>query len=106
MDAPTLPSGPQAIAVPAYVQTAPAPFMSPPVATVGVAGWIRGNLFPSVGSSVATVLIVLALVWIALPLIDFLIIDAVWTGSDREACLATPERPVVGACWAYIADRF
>ena len=106
MDAPTLPSGPQAVAVPAYVQTAPAPLMSPPVATAGVAGWIRANLFPSVGSGVATVLITLALVWIALPLIDFLIVDAVWTGSDREACLATPERPVVGACWAYIADRF
>ena len=106
MDAPTLPSGPQAIAVPAYVQTAPAPFMSPPVATVGVVGWMKTNLFPSVGSSVATVLIMLALIWIALPLIDFLIVDAVWTGSDREACLATPERPVVGACWAYIADRF
>jgi general L-amino acid transport system permease protein len=106
MDAPTLPSSPQAVAAPAYVRAAPAPFMLPPVATAGVAGWIRANLFPSAGSSVATVLIMLALVWMALPLIDFLIVDAVWSGSDREACLATPERPVVGACWAYIADRF
>lgn len=106
MDAPTPSSSPQVIAASAYVRAAPAPFMPPPAATVGVAGWIRANLFPSAGSGVATVLITLALAWMALPLIDFLIIDAVWTGSDREACLATAERPVVGACWAYIADRF
>ena len=38
-------------------------------------------------------------------LVDFLIVNAVWTGSDREACLATAERPDVGACWAFIGDR-
>ena len=106
MDAQTLPASSQPIAARGYVRAAPAPFMRPPRATAGALGWIRANLFPSVGSSVLTVLIALALVWIALPLIDFLIVDAVWTGSDRDACLATAERPVVGACWAYIADRF
>ncbi len=106
MDAPTPPSSPQLIAATAYVRVAPAPFMPPPAATVGVVGWTRANLFPSVGSGVATVVITLALAWLALPVIQFLIVDAVWTGSDREACLATTDRPVVGACWAYIADRF
>src|SRR5262249_47806871 len=96
----------QTIATGAYVRATPAPFMPPPPATEGVARWIRANLFPSVGSGVMTVLITLALAWLAVPIIDFLIVDAVWTGSDREACLATPERPEVGACWAYIADRF
>src|SRR5215467_6673849 len=106
MDAQTLATSSQPIAAHGYVRAAPAPFMPPPLATVGALGWIRANLFPSVGSGVLTVLIFLSLIWIALPLIDFLIVDAVWTGSDREACLATAERPVVGACWAYIADRF
>jgi general L-amino acid transport system permease protein len=55
---------------------------------------------------VATVLITVALAWIAIPVVNFLIVDAVWSGADRDACLATPERPVIGACWAYIADRF
>src|SRR5258708_14605814 len=90
----------------AYVRATTVPSVPPPLATVGVLGWVRANLFPSVGSAVLTVLIALSLIWIALPLIDFLIVDAVWTGSDRDACLATAERPVVGACWAYIADRF
>jgi general L-amino acid transport system permease protein len=106
MDAPTLGLASPSVASRAYVRAAPAPFMPPPPATVGPLGWIRANLFPSIGSGIMTVLISLALVWIALPLIDFLIVDAVWTGSDREACLTTADRPVVGACWAYIADRF
>jgi general L-amino acid transport system permease protein len=96
----------QPIAVRGYVRAAPAPFMPPPLATVGALGWIRANLFPNIGSGVVTVFLALLLVWISLPLIDFLVVDAVWTGSDRDACLATAERPVVGACWALIADRF
>jgi general L-amino acid transport system permease protein len=106
MDARTPTTTAQSAAARAYVRAAPAPFMAPPPATAGTLGWIRANLFPSVGSGVLTVLIATLLVWIALPLIDFLIIDAVWTGSDREACLATAERPVIGACWAYVGDRF
>jgi len=90
----------------AYVRTAPAAAISPPLATVGVLAWLRQRLFPDVGSSVMTVLIALLLIWTVPPLIDFLMVNAVWTGSDRDACLATAERPVVGACWAYIGDRF
>ena len=29
-----------------------------------------------------------------------------WSGTDREACLPTAERPEVGACWAFVRDRF
>src|SRR5215470_14409955 len=106
MDVQTLAPDTQPTAFRGYVRAAPGPVVPPPLATVGALGWIRANLFPSVGSGALTVLISLSLIWIALPLIDFLIVDAVWTGSDREACLASAERPVVGACWAYIADRF
>jgi general L-amino acid transport system permease protein len=80
--------------------------MAPPPSTVGVAGWLRANLFASAGSGVATVVLTLLLAWIAIPVVRFLIIDAVWTGADREACLATEAHPEIGACWAYIADRF
>jgi general L-amino acid transport system permease protein len=90
----------------AYVSAVPAPFMPPPPANLGLIGWIRANLFPSIGSGILTVLIALLLIWIIPPLVDFLVVDAVWTGSDREACLPSPARPEVGACWAYIGDRF
>ena len=106
MDAQVPAATSQLAAVRAYVRAAPAPFMSAPPATVGIPGWIRGNLFPSIGSGALTVLIALLLIWVIPPLIDFLVVDAVWTGSDREACLPSEARPEVGACWAYIGDRF
>jgi general L-amino acid transport system permease protein len=90
----------------AYVRSAAAPYLAPPVTTIGPLAWIRANLFASVASTVMTVLIALLLVWIVPPLVDFLFVNAVWSGTDREACLATPARPEVGACWAFVADRF
>ena len=32
---------------------------------------------------------------------QFTLIDAVWTGENREACLA----PDTGACWAFVEAR-
>jgi general L-amino acid transport system permease protein len=37
---------------------------------------------------------------------NFLVIDAVWTGSDRDACLATAQHPEIGACWPFVWERF
>ena len=88
-----------------YVRAAPAAAIAPPLATTGVLAWIRERLFPNVSSSLMTIVIGMLLLWAVPPLIDFLFVHAVWTGSDREACLPTADRPLVGACWAYIADR-
>jgi len=106
MDAPAPALSSPSAGTGAYVRAAPAPFMPPPPTTVGLLGWIRARLFPGIGSGVLTVLIAAALIWIIPPLIDFLLVDAVWTGADREACLPSPARPEVGACWAFIGDRF
>jgi general L-amino acid transport system permease protein len=106
MDAPTItaPTKTKGTAL-AYVRTAPAAAVSPPLATVGVLAWFKDRLFSSVGSTLMTILIVLLLFWCVPPLIDFLIFDATWTGFDREACLPSPARPEVGACWPFIGDR-
>jgi general L-amino acid transport system permease protein len=106
MDAPVSAFPSPAAGTGAYVRAAPAPFIPPPAATVGLLGWIRARLFPGIGSGVLTVLIVAALIWIIPSLIDFLLVDAVWTGADREACLPSPARSEVGACWAFVGDRF
>jgi general L-amino acid transport system permease protein len=90
----------------AYVRAAPVPFVAPPASIVGVIGWVRAKLFPSIGSGVLTIVIALLLVWVVPPIIDFLAVDAVWSGSDRTACLASAARPEVGACWPFIGDRF
>jgi general L-amino acid transport system permease protein len=39
------------------------------------------------------------------PLLRFLVIDAVWSGTDRQACLESAAHPHVGACWAFVREH-
>jgi general L-amino acid transport system permease protein len=77
-----------------------------PIAMTGVIGWMRASLFAGPLNTILTILTVLLLIWIVPPIIDFLFVHAVWSGTDREACLPTADRPEVGACWAFVRDRF
>lgn len=86
----------------AYVRAAPSAPMEPPLAERGALRWVRENLFSNVFNSVLTVLVIALLLWVVPPLLNFLVFDAVWSGNDREACLATPAHPEVGACWAFV----
>ncbi len=36
--------------------------------------------------------------------LPLLVLDAVWTGENREACLPSEAQPRIGACWAYVRD--
>src|ERR671932_1087041 len=66
----------------------------------GVIGRIRRGLFSSWWNALLT-LAALALLWLLVPpAVRFLLIDAVWTGKDRDACLAASGH--VGACWAFV----
>ena len=89
-----------------YVRSAPVEAMPAPGATTGAIGWIRANLFSSPANIALTLFSAFLIYWIVPPVIDFLFLHAVWSGSDREACLPTAERPEVGACWAFVRDRF
>lgn len=89
----------------AYVQSAPQEPLPPPMATTGAIGWLRANLFSTPANIALTLICVLMLVWLVPPLIRFIFIDAVWTGSGRDDCLVTEARPVVGACWAFVRER-
>src|SRR3984957_6364538 len=88
-----------------FVRPAPAPSLPPPFASTGVIGWMRTNLFGTPFNAVLTVLIVLFIAWAVPPLVRFLLIDAVWSGSDRQACLATVAQPHIGACWAFVREH-
>ena len=89
-----------------YVRSAPVDAMPAPGATTGAIGWMRQHLFSSPANIALTLFSALLIYWIVPPIIDFLFLHAVWSGSDREACLPTAERPEVGACWAFVRDRF
>ncbi|GAA0781514.1 amino acid ABC transporter permease [Roseibium denhamense] len=87
------------------VRTEEAPTLPAPVSTSGVIGWMRANLFSSIGNTVLTVIGVLIAYSLIAPLIQFALIDAVWTGDNREACLPQ-DGGHSGACWAYVEAYF
>jgi general L-amino acid transport system permease protein len=89
----------------AYVQTAPIAPLSAPLSEAGVIGWLRKNLFSGPFNIAITIICILLILWIVPPLLKFLLIDAVWEGAGREACLARPTQPEVGACWAFVNER-
>jgi general L-amino acid transport system permease protein len=90
----------------AFVRTEPIAARPAPLMKRGAVGWLRANFFATPLDTALTILALLVLAWLIPPLLQFLIFDAVWSGHDRAACLVTPERPEVGACWAFVRERF
>jgi general L-amino acid transport system permease protein len=88
----------------AYVRPEPAAILAPPAATTGVIGWLRANLFSSPANTALTILAFLLALWVVPGFVRFLITDAVWSGPDREVCLAKGG-VLPGACWAFVNDR-
>ena len=89
-----------------YVRRSPADRLPPPAARAGALGWLRTNLFSSPANIALTLVCVLFIVWAVPPLLRFFLIDAVWSGTDRDACLASPAQPQPGACWAFVRVWF
>jgi general L-amino acid transport system permease protein len=89
-----------------YLRAVPAERLPPPARSAGMLGWLRQNLFSSPGNIVLTLLSILFIVWAVPPLLRFFLFDAVWSGSDRAACLSSPANPDPGACWAFVRVWF
>lgn len=70
-----------------------------PLGTRGIIHWIKENLFPSILSSVLTILSFYILYIIVPPLLDWMIFDATWSGTKEEI---TKE----GARWIFIFEKF
>ena len=88
----------------AYVRTEDSPRLPAPASTVGVQGWLRANLFSSPLNSLLTVALGALLAWYIWDIVYWALITAVWTGTDRQACLV--EGGVSGACWPLVWDKF
>ncbi|SDJ18873.1 amino acid ABC transporter membrane protein 2, PAAT family [Bradyrhizobium sp. Rc2d] len=76
-----------------------------PVKTTGFIGVLRTRLFNSPTNILLTIVGALLLWFTIVPSVKFLMVDAVWTGKDRTACLAENAGFAVGACWPYIQAK-
>lgn len=76
-----------------------------PVKTTGFIGLMRTRLLNSPTNILLTVVSALLLWFTIVPSVKFLMVDAVWTGQDRTACLAENAGFAVGACWPYISAK-
>ncbi|MEA2907896.1 MAG: ral L-amino acid transport system permease protein [Alphaproteobacteria bacterium] len=90
----------------AFVRHELAAALEPPRMSAGVPAWLHQRLFGSVFNTVLTGVSAVFLVTIVWPTLRFLVIDAVWTGESRDACLPELVGRAVGACWPFIGAKF
>ena len=64
--------------------------------------WAKENLFSSVPSALATLVILLLALKLLPPFLSWAVVHAVWSAPGPEACRALEGR---GACWAFIAEK-
>ena len=85
-----------------FVREAMVTERSAPVKTTGLVGFLRTRLLNSPTNVLLTILGLLLIWYTVIPAIRFLLVDAVWHGADRNACLAENAGHAVGACWPFI----
>jgi len=89
-----------------FVRRELVPERAAPIKTTGFVGFLRTRLFNTPTNILLTVLSALLIWFTVVPAVRFLLIDAVWTGTDRNACLAENAGHPVGACWPYVEAKF
>src|SRR6516164_3781708 len=79
---------------------------SAPRSSVGVLARMRQRLFAGWLNAAMTIGVLLLLFFVVPALVRFLLVDAVWSGTDREACDPVKVGHAVGACWPFINAKF
>ncbi|WP_337997058.1 amino acid ABC transporter permease [Oleispirillum naphthae] len=78
----------------------PKPSLPPPSGSVGVAGWMRANLFAGPFNTALTLVALWLLVSGLVPLFDWAVLRGHFSGGDAQACRSG------GACWLFVGERF
>jgi general L-amino acid transport system permease protein len=94
------------IADSSFIRQELVPERAAPVKTTGFVGFLRTRLFNSPTNIMLTIVSALLLWFVLVPALRFLLVDAVWTGADRNACLAENAGHPVGACWPFVQAKF
>ncbi len=77
----------------------------PPAAMTGALGWVRANLLSTPFNIALTIIVAALLLWVVPELVKFLLVDAVWSGADRDACREVVQHREIGACWPFVWER-
>ena len=92
------------------IEFKPRPNLPPPIATVGVIGWLRSNLLSSPLNILLTLIGLLVLYQTVPPMLQWLFFDATIHGNESGICKVTnADGDLVdapGACWTFIKIRF
>jgi general L-amino acid transport system permease protein len=94
------------IAASSFVRRDLVPERPAPIKTTGFVGFLRTRLFNSPANILLTIVSILLLWFTVVPAVKFLLVDAVWTGKDRTACLPEAAGHTVGACWPFVQAKF
>ncbi|MDQ0320146.1 general L-amino acid transport system permease protein [Pararhizobium capsulatum DSM 1112] len=83
---------------------------TPPINESGVFFWLRKNLFATPKDTILTLIGLLLIGWFLPPVINWLFIDAAWTGGGRGVCATvaqggTQPEGWSGACWAFVGAK-
>lgn len=94
-----------------FVRQEMAPSRAAPTKAKGLGHWLRKNLLATPKDIVLTVIAAAVLAYALPAIFQWLFIDAVWTGSDRTACLTISQGGALpdgqsGACWAFVSAKF
>jgi general L-amino acid transport system permease protein len=79
--------------------------LPPPKLVRGPIAWVRENLFSGPFNTLLTIAVLYLLYVLIPPIVRFMFTNAVWTGTDRDACREDTVGHPVGACWAFIIDK-
>jgi general L-amino acid transport system permease protein len=77
----------------------------------GVTAWVRRNLLATPKDVVLTIAAFALLAWALPHIVNWLFIQAVWSGPDRTFCATTIQGGVQpdgwsGACWAFVSAKY
>jgi general L-amino acid transport system permease protein len=101
----TMSEGDLAVTELAFVRRAAIEAKPAPAVMTGALGWLRENLLSTPFNIALTIIIALLLAWVIPELVRFLLIDAVWSGADRDACREVVQHRAIGACWPFVWER-
>ncbi|MBW8788212.1 MAG: amino acid ABC transporter permease [Rhizobium leguminosarum] len=94
-----------------FVRTSILAAEPPPPGETGAVAWIRRNLLATPKDVILTILALALIAWAVPHLVNWLFIQAVWSGPDRTFCATTIQGGIqpdgwIGACWAFISAKY